>query len=431
MTTIYAPSNNTISSIKIIRISGPQAKTIPQIFNFKMPKPRVFSVRKLYVDNKVIDHSVVVWLPGPKTVTGEDVFELHIHGSIAIEEKIYHELSVHDKFRIADKGEFTKRSVLNGVIDLTQAEAINDIINSETEKQLEIANMQFEGLLKNRVYKWRAKIVSLQSILESLIDFVDEELPEDIEKKFKKDINVLSVELTNFLENSRYFKKLKDGFLISIIGKPNVGKSSLINYLTKEDVAIVTDIPGTTRDIIEQRINLDGYNIILCDSAGLRQTKSLIEKEGIKKTNNLIHKSRFIINLSTDGNFDLPNSKFKHNLIKVRSKKDIIKQKFVDEDISISTKTGQGIKELMKIILDELKKTKPDNMSLLTTQRQIKCISDILVVMSRIKRLSLKKSTELVAEELRVISTLLRSISNPIDVDDVLDEIFSKFCIGK
>ena len=191
MDTIYASANQNVSAIKIIRISGPHARKIPKIFNFKLPKPKEYFVTKLQHENKLIDKGVVIWLPGPNTVTGEDVFELQVHGSVVIEDLIYRALSKQKNFRIAEKGEFTKRGFFNGRMDLSQAEAVNDIINSETEKQLEIANFQKKGILTEKIKAWRKQLLELSMKVELAIDFSDEEIPQNIQKEFMRKLGFL------------------------------------------------------------------------------------------------------------------------------------------------------------------------------------------------------------------------------------------------
>ena len=276
--TIFASSSQLKSAIKIIRITGKKAKNIPKIFNFTKPKPRVFSLRKLTYKRKVIDFAPVVWLPKNNSFTGEDTYEIYIHGSIVIEKLVYKVLSSYKDFRLADAGEFTKRATINGNIDLVQAESINDLINTETEKQLIVAQSQLDGSLSKVINNWREEIIHISSIIESLIDFSDEDIPKELSSLFLKKLKNIQNKIENALKSAKLSSFIKEGFSIAIIGKPNAGKSSLINTLTKLNTSIVSEIPGTTRDVIQQKIDLKGLPVTLYDTAGIRKTNNIIEK---------------------------------------------------------------------------------------------------------------------------------------------------------
>ena len=432
METIFASSNQFVSAIKVVRISGARAKDIPKIFKFKKTKAKTFQIRSIKHNGKVIDKAPVVWIPGPNSYTGEDMFELYIHGSTALEKLIYNLLLKEKRFKIAEKGEFTKRALLNGKLDLVQAEAINDLVNSETQKQLELANSHVEGGLTNCVFNWRQQLIKLSANLEALIDFSDEEIPKNLEVVFLKNVNNLILELKQKIEFSSFSTTLKNGFNVLIIGKPNVGKSSLMNAIIDQEVSIVTDIPGTTRDVIEKKIDLNGYPVYFSDTAGVRNTSSKIEKEGIKKTKKKMLESDIILNLSDDGSFHMPLINKKNlNVINVHSKEDLNNTIFKNENISISVKKRKGIDELLKMIFKMLKKTEPKESVLLTNKRQINITKEVLQALKRVTRLSIKNETELVAEELRLAISYVSSITSVVDVEDILDNIFSNFCIGK
>ncbi len=430
METIFASSNQYVSAIKIIRISGPKAKNIPEIFNFGKTKASKFQIRQLKVNKNIIDTIPVLWLPGPNTYTGEDMYELHIHGAISIEKKIY-DILLKKKFMIADRGEFTKRAVLNGKIDLTQAEAINDVINSETEKQLELANKNLGGNLKRKLYNWRQQIIKLSSNIEALIDFSDEEIPTNLENFFLENLDILINDIKKELKFNNYSQSLKNGFIVSIVGAPNVGKSSLINRILNQDISIVTNIPGTTRDLIETKINLKGFPVYFIDTAGIRKTKSKIEIAGILKTKKIMKKSDIILNLSDKGKFSLPCILKKAKIINVSTKNDLNNLKYKYEDISTSAKRNKGIEKLLEIIYNELKNIEPNQPSALSNLRQINGAKSALKALVRIKSLSLTEETELIGEELRLSATSISNITTIVDIDEILDEIFNKFCIGK
>ena len=435
--TIFASSSQFKSAIKIIRISGKNAKKISKIFNFKTPKPRTFVLRKLVHKDKMIDCSPVVWLPGKKSFTGEDTFEIYIHGSVVIEKLIFKILSSYKNFRFAEPGEFTKRATLNGNIDLVQAESINEIINSQTEKQLSVAQAHFDGSLSNVVNSWRKEIIYMSSLIESLIDFSDEDIPEELSDLFFKKLKKIRKKIKDSLNSAKLASFIKDGFIVTIIGKPNAGKSSLINALTKLNTSIVTDLPGTTRDLIQQKIDLKGLPVILYDTAGIRKTNNIIEKKGIELAINIMKKSNVILNLCEEGNFNsniieknfLNDSKIK--IINVKTKADIKKVNHKNADIEISSKTNFGINILLEKMYSYLSRLEPKETSLITSERQILHSKKAFSALKRINKLSIIDETELIAEELRLASKHISNITSFIDNEDVLDKIFSSFCIGK
>ncbi len=435
--TIFAPSNQYKSAIKIIRISGNRAKKIPDIFNFKKLKPRTFEVRKLTYKNKIIDHVPVVWLPGNRSFTGEDTMEIYIHGSLAVENLIYKILLSFKYFRLAEPGEFTKRAMLNGNIDLVQAESINDIINAQTEKQLDIAQSQLEGSLSKVLNDWRVELINLSSFIESLIDFSDEDLPKQVTCEFWIKLEKVMKKIRISLVSAKLSSFIKEGFTVAIIGKPNVGKSSLINCLTKLETSIISEIPGTTRDVIHQKIDLKGLPVTLYDTAGIRKTKNIVEKKGIDLAINVIKKSNLVLFLCDRGKFNhnyLKNKLPNYNKIKfmnIKTKIDINKNMSKSADIEVSSKTHEGINTLLEKIYIYLSSLEPKEISLITSERQKLHTKKAYNALKRIKKLSITKETELIAEELRLASKYISNITSFIDNEEVLDKIFSNFCIGK
>ena len=435
--TIFASSSQFKSAIKIIRVSGNKAKELPRILNFKKPKPRIFSLRKLTYKGKVIDYAPVVWMPKGSSFTGQDTYEIYIHGSIIIEKLIYKALSSYKGFRLAERGELTRRAVINGNIDLVQAESINEIINTQTEKQLSIAQSQLDGTLSKMINDWREEIIDISSLIESLIDFSDEDIPKELSSIFLKKLNKIYNKIKISLNSAELSSFIKDGFTIAIIGKPNVGKSSLINSITKLNTSIVSDIPGTTRDVIQQKIDLKGLPVILYDTAGIRKSNNIIEKKGIELALNVMKTSNLILNLSEDDNFyfnTLEKQIFddiKTKIINVKTKIDIKKSKIKKADVEISSKTNDGINQLLDKIYSYLSSLEPKETSLITSERQILHSKKALSALNRIKKLSIIEETELIAEELRLASKHISNITSLIDNEDVLDKIFSSFCIGK
>ena len=432
MDTIFSSASNAYkSAIKIIRVSGSEVNNLPEIFSFKPTKPRVASLRKIYdLSDNIIDIALIIYFPAPKTVTGEDVLEFHIHGSSIIEKKIYNVLSKIKKFRMAARGEFTKRAFLNGILDLSQAEGLNDLINSETEKQLMMSISQYEGALSNKISLWRNEIVWLLSKLEALIDFSDEELPTKLQEIFKKKVLEILEEMKNALKYSNYAERIRNGFVITIIGRPNVGKSSLINYLSKKKAAIVTEEEGTTRDIIEVIMDFEGFPVILNDTAGIRSTKSEVEKIGIKKALEKAETSDLILVLSDNEDFSYPELKSKCKKILVHTKSDLGTTS-KNNVFNISVKEEIGINELTKIIINYLKSLAPKEDLILTRERHIVAIRKSIDALNDLLEKDLNISPELASENLRIVAREIGNITNIIDVEEILDDIFSSFCIGK
>ena len=432
MDTIFSSATgNFKSAIKIIRISGEKSKTIPDIFFYKQTNPKEASVRKLYdKDQNLIDKAIVIYFPGPKTATGEDLYEIHIHGSLIIEKKLYEILNNQRDFRIAEPGEFTKRAFLNGIIDLTQAEGLNDLINSETEEQLKLSTSQYEGKLSNKLNFWRSEIVFLLSKLEALIDFSDEELPSDLENIFLEKVSYLLKEMKSSVKESFYGERLRDGFIVTIIGRPNVGKSSLINCLSNKKIAIVTNEPGTTRDVLEVMLDFSGYPVFLNDTAGIRKSESKIEKIGIKKAINKAKKSDVVLILSDTCDFIAPELTKNQKIIFVQTKSDL-KKKIREDAHQISVKQNIGINELIEKIVSYFISLSPRESVYLTRLRHVDGVKNAIVALDRLNKINLNNNAELVAEELRVAAISIGSITKIIDVEEVLDDIFNSFCIGK
>ena len=432
MDTIFSSATgNFKSAIKIIRVSGEKSKTIPDIFFYKQTNPKEASVRKLYdKDQNLIDKAIVIYFPGPKTATGEDLYEIHIHGSLIIEKKLYEILNNQRDFRIAEPGEFTKRAFLNGIIDLTQAEGLNDLINSETEEQLKLSTSQYEGKLSNKLNFWRSEIVFLLSKLEALIDFSDEELPSDLENIFLEKVSYLLKEMKSSVKESFYGERLRDGFIVTIIGRPNVGKSSLINCLSNKKIAIVTNEPGTTRDVLEVMLDFSGYPVFLIDTAGIRESKSKIEKIGIKKALNKAKKSDVVLILSDTCDFLAPELTKNQKIIFVQTKSDL-KKKIREDAHQISVKQNIGINELIETIVSYFISLSPRESVYLTRLRHVDGVKNAIVALDRLNKINLNNNAELVAEELRVAAISIGSITKIIDVEEVLDDIFNSFCIGK
>ena len=284
--TIYALSSGPgISGVSVIRISGPETKNvISMLTEGNFPKPRVATFKKINKinTNDLIDEGIILWFPGPQSYTGEDMAEFHVHGSRAVIEVIHASISKIENCRLAEPGEFTKIAFQNGKINLLKAESISDLISSETEIQRQQAIKIMSGKSSDKFNTWREELIKILSKIEAKIDFPDEDLPKDILSNIKTGSNKIKNEIQKILDDQKVGERIREGFKIAIVGSTNAGKSSLINYLSRRDVAIVSEIAGTTRDVIETHLNIDGFPVVVSDTAGIRDSKDEIEKKGIK-----------------------------------------------------------------------------------------------------------------------------------------------------
>ena len=284
--TIYALSSGPgISGVAVIRISGSKVKdVIISITKGTFPKPRVATLKKILKikSKELIDEGIIIWFPGPNSYTGEDMAEIHVHGSIAVIQSILENLSNIKNCRLAEPGEFTKIAFQNDKINLLKAESIGDLIASETEIQRRQALKIMSGISSDKFNSWREILLKILSNIEAKIDFPDEDLPIDILKNIKKNSEIVKTEIKKTLNDSKVGERIREGFKIAILGPVNAGKSSLLNYLSKREVAIVSNIAGTTRDIIEVHLTIEGFPVVMSDTAGIRNSKNEIEKKGIK-----------------------------------------------------------------------------------------------------------------------------------------------------
>ena len=284
--TIYALSSGPgVSGIAVIRMSGKNAGQIVQkLTNSKLPTPRVATLKKYNKINssELIDQGILIWFPGPESYTGEDMAEIHVHGSIAVVRAILDQLSKIENCRLAEPGEFTKIAFQNEKINLLKAESISDLISAETEIQRQQAIKIMSGKSSDKFNSLREKLLKILSNVEAKIDFPEEDLPDDVIENIKNDSEKIRKEIEKILDDQKVGERIREGFKIALVGPTNAGKSSLMNYLSNRDVAIVSEIAGTTRDVIETHLNINGYPVIISDTAGIRDSKDEIEKKGIK-----------------------------------------------------------------------------------------------------------------------------------------------------
>ena len=443
--TIYALSTGSVKSgIAIIRISGPETKNIlNKITKINLPKPRHATLCKIYDNekNELIDQGMIIWFPGPNSYTGEDLAELHIHGSKAVISALLASLSKIDNCRLAEPGEFTKIALENNKINLLDVEALSDLISSETELQRKQALNLLSGNVSKKYQKLRDRLLKVLANIEAKIDFPDEDLPENILSKIKDETKDIIKIINSILNDNKVGEKIRSGFKIAIIGPTNVGKSSLLNYLSKREVAIVSEIEGTTRDTIEVSLNLDGFPVLISDTAGLRDTKDKIEKKGVQIALNKASEADLKIILLEAKN---PNFKgffkdlYDENSVIVVNKSDLLSQDFDASQIDyldhtiISIKDEININAFVQKIKDKLKEKFVINENIIISRERHrlnleKCISYLNFFLKKTSIDDFDKA----AEDLRLATRYLGRVVGDVDVEEVLGKIFDDFCIGK
>ena len=442
--TIYALSSGPgISGVAVIRVSGKNTvNVIKKLTKSNLPTPRMATLKKFNKNGgkELIDEGVLIWFPGPNSYTGEDLAEFHVHGSRAVIKAIHLELSKIKKCRLAEPGEFTKRAFQNGRINLLKAESIADLISSETEIQRKQAIKIMSGKSSDIFNSWREKILKTLSHIEAKIDFPDEDLPNNIIKEIQKTSNEVLTEIKRTLDDQRVGERIREGFKIAIVGPPNSGKSSLLNYLSKRDAAIVSEIAGTTRDVIETHLNLDGYPVIVSDTAGIRNSKNEIEKKGIKIALKRAQDAdlRLVIVSAKKPDFtNVLKDLLAKNAILVVNKSDLLKgklnSKFKKKDyVSISIKKNLNLNKLIIKIKNKLKnKFSTSEDILITRERHRQNLINCVHHLEKFKKKKSIQDFDKAAEDLRLATRHLGMIVGKVDVDELLGSIFNDFCIGK
>ncbi len=427
--TIYALSTPPgKSAIAVIRISGGESINILKKISLAPPKKTRTTTLSTIIDGKnKIDNAICVIYKAPNSYTGEDMVELSLHGGSAVIKKMLEILKKQKDSRLAEKGEFTKRSLLNNKLDLNQVEGIADIINSETEAQRKQAFMQLQGKLSLEIKKISNLIKGVLANIEATIDFSDEELPKNMIKKTKEQIKNIISKLHDLLKSSNIGTKIRNGFVVSVVGKPNTGKSTFINYIAQREIAIVTDIPGTTRDAIEVFADFNGTPIKFYDTAGIRKPSNKVEKMGISKTYKIIENAD--INLVFISSL---NEMKKYNNIKnaifIKSKLDKHSPIIHKNIINISGKTGKGCEKIFKKITKKLNNKSLGEEINVSRERHIIAIEKTL---ENLEKSNEFKNYDLFAEDIRRALIEISKISGKNDVEDILEIIFNDFCIGK
>lgn len=384
---------------------------------------------------ETIDDGMALWFPAPASETGEDTAELHLHGGRAILAAVFRVLGRINGFRPAEAGEFTRRALLNGKIDLAAVEGLGDLVAAETEAQRRQALAQFRGALSAKVEAWRARLIDALALVEAAIDFSDEDdVRGDLPRSSVKIAGELAAEIRPVLDDAARGERLREGFTVAITGAPNVGKSTLLNKLAEREVAIVSPIPGTTRDAIEVALDLKGVPVVLVDTAGMRETHDPVEAEGVRRARARAEMADLVLWLVDNSRADARPENLSRNTWPVRTKADLIdsesqqslrKQGF----IVVSAKTGLGIDELIAKLSSEAERLGGEP-ALVTHARQRHALAEALQYLEALLSLPLPPE-EVIAEELRLAARALGRITGRVDIEEVLGEIFKNFCIGK
>ena len=440
---IYALSSGRgPSGIAIIRLSGKDAFKISEIICKKNNlKTKEINFCKFYnpLNNVLIDKGLLLLFPGPNSFTGDDLVEFHIHGGNAVISYFLSVLSKQDNCRLADPGEFTKIAFQNNKIDLVEAEGIGDLIYSETELQRKQAIKSVQGNASNYYNDLREKLVKSLAYIEAKIDFAEDDLPKSVLKEVQNSIREVHSDIKKILEDHKVGEKIRDGFRVSIIGEVNAGKSSLLNLLSNRDAAIVSEEEGTTRDVIEVYLNIDGYPVILADTAGIRDPKDLIEKKGISLAINKSKESDLNL-IMIDNSSNRIDPKIQNLIdsdsIVVLNKSDVYsKQNHTFNKTSavlISVKNNKNITQLTNKIKEHLSsKFMKSNNVLVTRERHRVKLTDCLKEIDNFLKKDQNKDIEMAAEDLRLATRHLGGIVGKVDVEEILDSIFKDFCIGK
>jgi len=436
-TTVYAlatPAGR--SGVAVIRLSGPGAGgMLDALADFPRPEPRLASLRALRDSSgSVMDRGLVLWFPGPASFTGEDSAEFHVHGGPAVIDAV---LSALDEAGAhpAEAGEFTRRAFENEKIDLTEAEGLADLIDAETEGQRAQALSQMSGSLRRLYDGWRDSLITAMASIEGEIDFPDEaDVPDALSHAAYAPLSKLIDSMFEHLDDGRRGERIRTGFSIVLIGAPNAGKSSLLNCLARRDAAIVTDIPGTTRDIVEVQLTLGGFPVVISDTAGLREAVDAIEAEGVRRALDRAEHADLRIGVadarSTDDLVDLEGRLTDGDLL-VLNKLDLGTGAERDGAYRLSAKSGDGVEALEarieQIVRDRLSTRE---MPALSRVRHRKAVEAALEALARCRD-QLADAPELAGEDARLAVRSLESLTGRVDVEDILDRVFSQFCIGK
>lgn len=433
--TIFALSSGPPpSGLAVIRLSGPNVRFALETMSGVVPSPRRAVLADICDRNrKVIDRGLVLYFPGPHSFTGEDCAEFQVHGGMAVIGAMLSALSSIPDLRSAEPGEFSRRAFENGKMDLTAVEGLADLISAETEAQRKMALEQSNGSLQEVYSRWRKELIRIRAMIEADFDFADEEdVSGSVVQTIWTNVGSLRNEIALHLENARAGEIIRNGYRVAIVGAPNAGKSSLLNALAKRDVAIVSEEAGTTRDVLEVRLDLNGYNVILFDTAGIRSGAASIEQEGIRRARATASAADLVLELYepgvNSGLIDIDPER----LIKVASKSDLRGHDDVyPYDCDVSVRTDRGLEALIDLLTKRVSySTSSSSSSLPNRQRHREYLQRCLDALDEVLH-SPETPLEMRAELLRIAGDMIGRLTGAIDTEDLLDVIFSEFCIGK
>jgi tRNA modification GTPase len=445
--TIYALSSGSVpAAIAVIRVSGPQARAALQSLTGKVPEPRraVFASLREPQSGEVIDQALVLFFEGPNSETGEDVAELQLHGGRAVIAGVFEALSRMPGMRPAEAGEFTRRAFEHGKLGLTQIEGLADLIYADTQSQRRQAMRQLQGLLGNRADAWRKQIIDALALVEAGIDFSDEaDVSADVTARGLHAAQMLQQEIAAILADGRRGERLREGLVVAIAGPPNAGKSTLLNRIARREVAIVSPHAGTTRDVIEVHLDLEGYPVTLLDTAGIRETEDPVEREGVARARARAAAADLVLWL-TEGVGANPDSGSAQEVWRVRTKIDLGAEErpdlrprsdFGPDDsrfYELSAVSGEGIDRLLADLTSHAQSAfERGEPALVTRERQRRLLEQAESALTRAISEGEGGREETFAEELRVAAQALGRLTGRVDVEDILDVIFRDFCIGK
>lgn len=428
--TIFALSSGTLpAGVAVVRLSGPKAFESARILAGDLPVDRRAGLRTIRSrDGLVIDQALVLGFPGPNSFTGEDCVELHLHGSRAVVSAVYEELAIIPDLRLAEAGEFSRRAFENGKLDLIEVEGLADLIAAETEMQRRLAIEQSFGGQSALYMEWAERLTHARALIEAELDFADEEdVPGAVSDRVWADMGDLLLEIESHIAEARAGEIIRDGYKVVIAGPPNAGKSSLLNALAKRDVAIVTEIAGTTRDILHIDVDMEGYLVRFFDTAGLRESEDQVEKEGVRRARGAIEQADMVLQLEeidSDAKYNLAPAS--QTLLRIGTKLDK-RGPSRDYDLCISSRTGEGLEELRSRILNELRRVWSGSL----VPNRLRHIQYLKEASNFIAEALNGSELDLRAESLRAAASSLGRITGRVDVEQLLDVIFSQFCIGK
>jgi tRNA modification GTPase len=433
--TIYALSSGGLpSGVAVIRISGAKALEVTEALAGSIPPARQAALKTIRTRNGLaLDRGLVLAFPGPGSFTGEDCAEIHVHGGKAVVAALLAELATFERCRLAEHGEFSRRALENGKMDLVEVEGLADLIGAETEMQRRLAMEHAAGGLSQLYDGWADRLTRARALIEAELDFADEDdVPGSVSDLVWRDMDKLRAELSDHLSGADFGEIIRDGLKVVIAGAPNAGKSSLMNVLARREIAIVTDIAGTTRDVLHVDLNIEGYAVRLYDTAGLRETNEIVEREGVRRALKTVADADIVLSIAEIGSRaqrEFPG--FSGRVVRIGTKSDIHPDAEGDYELCISSTTGDGLAKLHELLLEDLgARAGSLSLALPSRMRHRVLLTDSLEALSAALG-STSDGLDIRAEHLRRSANSLGRITGRVDVEDLLDVIFSEFCIGK